>query len=1113
MSHAAANARASILRISSGTTATIGTGFFIDRHGTVLTCAHVAEAALAAGQATATDARGRSLQFGHEQVTMLVGDLAVIALGCGDADPLALGQPTGMHTVESVGFHSVGQPFDAPFPASGMLGRERAGRIQYTFADKEYILDDPAVLMGAYVDVGLSGGPVCDVESRVAIGVVVAKLNHAKLDRTAFAIAFDATTLARSADLMQLFDVNRAEVAAGGAYLNEPGLDQLTRQATKQAIDRLIAQELFLPEVFVPRQAAISLVESFHGVAVTSDKRLLPLIGDSGTGKTTLLAYLSHLLDPALFLRAVTAPDNAKSLLDIIFKVLTAAETTPGVAAPVSPASLERAIAARRRPMLVLLDGINEFPDPLLARLHTWAGETVADLASGGLQLVFTSRPEIWSSVKSAFPARVLLLNERVPEPGTSEAKGRSDRSSVPYEVNDFDEQEFQQALALYKLPSAAINQDATTFLRHPLMCRLAAASQFQDRVDLMQLLEEFVTRKCAAVAQSGSATKLNVSTIRTFVDDLATRLLESGQSALATSELRAITRDTAVADAMVREHLLVEAGNRVRFALDEVSEYLQGSAVRSDIADAEHPLSLEQLMNRGDAMAAGAIAYCLARLDSQVATGGRHAADAAVERVLAIATRSANPSASITRLRSVLRHVRDLTAACATLRHLFALWAPEYARSLGHLLEILSSLPVSWRIDFAMMLVPSVEDDYGAETHHWEMLEYELRNATYEFDPLRASLRDWMIAEPAGVGLAVIGYLGDSTSFQSGHKSKLGDFAARVLFTFRDQLPIEVIVNLLFSDDADALLFELIRAIPERIVEAVTRLEERCDLQAVLAIVATAYRLRRHGHLGRFKDPFVRLLRPLVTHSDARVRQTALVCLGGIDDERKRVLEALIHEYRAGGINAWEFSDFRATDFEIVVAEMEARQRAMGEHYDAFELQSFGRFIGKPTQELRLFEWYSDLLIRLPSAVKDIARFVEDRIRLRVAPENNEAFLRLCRQIIQMNNDSAIDCVIYACFDENSRQPDEFLDRVKRELLTDALPLGSAALIIQKRLQHDLDFADGLLFLRIFGPDGLAAQLKSHKSYPRWQRTIDRWINSGQLPAEPALLQSLKAP
>jgi hypothetical protein len=171
------------------------------------------------------------------------------------------------------------------------------------------------------------------------------------------------------------------------------------QEFSKKAVQRLIDQMRFVPTEYVPRTADTTLLELWHRCidsdSLRSSFRMIPLIGDSGIGKTSLVARFAQSMTecwPALLLQARDlAFDHPDSLVRCVV------ETVEGVLSDdvrhSEEAALIRALCGNRH-FTVILDGLDESIDPTAVQraIQHWLSSELADCGT----LVTTSRPEFW---------------------------------------------------------------------------------------------------------------------------------------------------------------------------------------------------------------------------------------------------------------------------------------------------------------------------------------------------------------------------------------------------------------------------------------------------------------------------------------------------------------------------------------------------------------------------------------------------------------------------------------------------------------------------------------------------------------------------------------------
>ncbi|MEV5976769.1 trypsin-like peptidase domain-containing protein [Streptomyces sp. NPDC052114] len=583
-----------------------GTGFAVDEQGTVLTSHE------------AVDGLARVVLHAPGERTCVVPADAVVPLP--DTD-LALVRTEGLElrplpvtvrdTVETGTYVRIAA---RGWREARVLG---CSEVTYTATDRFHLVGSALELAigteGAdalRLGGGAAGGPVVDAAS----GAVLAVLGTALLPQPTAAAPADESPFthrpagyavslrdAAAADpdgpLAELLVHNAATVPAYGEDLNLAGALHLT--AVSAGSDG-------------PRPGPCEPVErpdttrEFTAFADGS-ARVLALVGDPGTGRTTELAALAARRAkgagpaPTLWLRGAdlratdtSVADAVERALDRAGRILAASREAPegGDLGDISADRVARLVRAAGRPLLVLLDGPEEMPPVLAHRLAEWSLGTDQWLGRTGTRLVVACRGEYWEQAGAYFDAASL--------------HGPDTGSGLPGHVrlDDLPEPQARRARARYDIPDGAL---AAADARHPLALRLLGEVRaarpdapppgtprreevFAAYLDLMCL--RVAVRLAAANGLRGSAVRRLAARVSGQVHEAARRCLGPGQGELDRASFEAVfpwgalsgrTSGTEFhgctgwASAVLTEGLLVPAGPGYRFAHEELADWIQG--------------------------------------------------------------------------------------------------------------------------------------------------------------------------------------------------------------------------------------------------------------------------------------------------------------------------------------------------------------------------------------------------------------------------------------------------------------------------------------------------------------------------------------------------------
>ena len=266
------------------------------------------------------------------------------------------------------------------------------GPAVYTATDRYHRIEEalelrlaPGATAGLRLDAAHTGGPVVDPTSGAALAVLTTAL-RAPGRPPGFAVPLHtAAAIEGRGPLVELLRRNGTEVPGYGTALNLAGVRALAADSLAAAGVRATAHDR--PEL------AAELVAFDRGSASVA-----ALVGPPGTGRTTLLAAHAARRPPTVWLSgSALRPDDA-GLRDAVRRALARAD--PDVAA--------RTARAAGQPLLVVLDGPEEMPAELAARLPGWTRATADWLRAAGARLVLACRPEFWEHAGRLHPPGTL---------------------------------------------------------------------------------------------------------------------------------------------------------------------------------------------------------------------------------------------------------------------------------------------------------------------------------------------------------------------------------------------------------------------------------------------------------------------------------------------------------------------------------------------------------------------------------------------------------------------------------------------------------------------------------------------------------------------------------
>lgn len=552
-----------------------GTGFAADDHGTVITSHE------------AVDGLTRLvLHAAGERVCVVAAD-SVVALPEADL-ALVRTEGLGLRPLPVTVRESVPAGAYVRIVARGLREARVLGPapVTYTATDRFHLIDAAMELAigtdGAdalRLGGGAAGGPVVDASSGAVLAVLGTAL-HGEHSAAGFAVQLrDAAAADPGGPLAELLARSAATVPAYGRDLNLAGALHLA--ATSVGSDG--PRPALLEPVERP-DTTRELTEFTVGLA-----RLLGLVGDPGTGRTTELAALAagraRGAEPAptLWLRGADLQGTDTGVGDAVERALQRAgrileaseeETLPDAddgLGDISGGRVTRLVRDEGRPLLLLLDGPEEMPPVLAHRLAEWSSGTAQWLRETGARLVVGCRAEYWEQAGAHFPADLL------PRPGC-------------VHLGDLPERQARIARARYGIPDGAL---AAADERHPLALRLLAEVRAAlpdeplpgcpDREEIFEayldvLCLRVAVRLAAANGLRGTAVRRLAAKVSGQVHEAARRCLGPGQGELDRASFEEVFPwGTGWASAVLTEGLLVPAGDGYRFAHEELADWIQG--------------------------------------------------------------------------------------------------------------------------------------------------------------------------------------------------------------------------------------------------------------------------------------------------------------------------------------------------------------------------------------------------------------------------------------------------------------------------------------------------------------------------------------------------------
>ncbi|MGO7990393.1 trypsin-like peptidase domain-containing protein [Rhizobium leguminosarum] len=568
----------------------LGTGTVISDDGSVLTCHHVIGAL-----EKVTLVHHAS---GREEVVPVLPldlsadfDLAILRTPWTDVPPLSLAFLAETGEWNASGYQDRNLGYYDVVPLSGRY--VRAGTRAYDIG-RSYRIVETFDLWGDAIHGGTSGAALLDRASGCIIGVISASLTE---DLTLTQVRATAVALrAPAAAWPPLEELSRRiekTVPRFGPHLNSLGTLLLSGAQRHAAIEDLVAADMIDRQRLVARAGLASALAGF----LASDRVVMPIVGLSGTGKTSIAAMLADGMDQphALLLRgAHMQAADADISFQIERALLDTDQGTYGldeILRPDLPRPSAETLAARAadagKPLLVVLDAINERDDAVLpARklAEQWFPRTIRWLRDNKTRLVVTCRSETW---RLMLPANIdrNIFPPRRDDPHWRPPAGLSHAPEGGLWIDDLTDAEVNDMTAAYSLQDIAID---TQIMRHPFVMRLAAeaiarreASAEKPKISETDLLERSVAARIVNVARRTAASAAGEAQVKALVRTIATTMLSHCTDRLSGSVAAVLPLATpALLQALTDEGVLESVGPDYRFRFDQYADMERSHAL-----------------------------------------------------------------------------------------------------------------------------------------------------------------------------------------------------------------------------------------------------------------------------------------------------------------------------------------------------------------------------------------------------------------------------------------------------------------------------------------------------------------------------------------------------
>jgi Trypsin-like peptidase domain len=989
--------RRGVVRICDGEGSSRGTGFFVSQSGHVLTCNHVTEDAHELS-VTLVDGRRVPARLAPE-LSLPELDFAVLHTDITPefVIPIEFAGAVG-DQVWASGFQMQGQVTDA-LPTMGRIAGKNG--LEYSYNDRDYRLPEVLRLEGALVEPGVSGGCAALFPDAVAIGVVNAMLK----DKGGFILPFHAIQ-DRTCGLCDLLQQNRKTVARYGTYVNWPAIRDLCRKSSSQTLAGLKTKGQYATDLFVRREAVESVLHRF----LSGSSRILPLVGQTGTGKTSCAAFMTEYpskdFTTLLLLAYRLSPQPgglATSLAGNLSNVSNSASFSPGLSsempaltsASVTRAGVSRAIAeSSDGDLIILLDGLNELPGAInVAR--EWIEDTCEWLRRNeNVRLIVTCRPEYWDSAKGLF-AEDLLYAEPLPASGDKPQR-EGDEQSLPqageklFRLEDFTEEEAAEASRRYGFPI----KEAANIFRHPLLYNIARGALRGSTTVMPSTDQLFMSYVNAAVQQIGSKQERpNGFMLRATLEGLANTLRCNKSFWIERRQfLDAFSGAPSMMGALLDEHLLMEGEGGVRFAFDEIAYYLVAQAASKEFERKAAGEIDWSGFRREDPIGADSMSFFLASLE----TRGKSEAVAGILNSLASQSHAGQEVKSYALQALFVRLLRWLRAPSAYFATILAFaesCTSETDWRRRHSLVELADLPGISPLQQMQLLALMArrESDREYRWKDWEKLsELDFWNRS-SYRPgvtsFRLAVRKVLQRDPVTAIAALLEWLKDKTRLDSSSppsEATVSDLACSFLYhsaTRHLDRIVDGVAALRGLQNADNLLTKLIGDDASSMVDV-------CERWAQSGAYEPLFRVRVVGALlsMRLESKLVGRLLPLLDmesreDSSPEVEAAIAASLAGEPSTALRAL-AIVEKLVQKGypVSPWLLRSLISFDtdrvlpmLDFIIVHSEDKERR------EWAVTALEELTGLPDRVPVLLAMLESYLDRYPELVYEMARVIEE--------------------------------------------------------------------------------------------------------------------------------------
>lgn len=609
-----AHVRASLVRITTASGEACGTGFVATMCGRVLTCHHVV-ADLEECVVHFDDGTTVTIAVAEQHLS-IKDDLAILNTGQAVTDCLALGPSRFTPDSEywGTGYGKSKGVSDA-LPVGGRVLGTTA--IDYESGKSNYTLSNVLVLRDSPFNSGISGSPLIDPQTGVAVGVI-----NAGAKQGGFAIPLAAHAVTAWAPLKEMLELNDRQITRYGHHLNRLGLLDLCNRQVQREAEALRRQSVFDSSKYRSRDALEHLWTRFHSQA--KDK-LCTIVGPSGSGKTSAIVGIAEQCrtradqQTAVLLIQKSSIRHWTSLAEVVSRALRFDTALPDTRwEHVLECGLSESLQ-----FTVVIEALNEPPEPVQVANGLFRELPTLDLPNE-LRFVLTCRPEFWELIRNRMPKQLNYLPDR---PDRLHDRPSRDRTESLV-VDPLTEGEVASICDAYGVQTDSMPPELRSL---PVFIRLWSEltdPEHQVHPTEVDLLAHYILSKSRTVESKLSLPPDRAKqTLFRFARTLGAALQDGS-----TPELS--SESAAHLDAFADEHVLLRSEAEYEFPFEIVFEYVLGAAYAAE--NKRMPLSQQIAKHLAFATwkIGRAVAFAIASIETASTEEARACINALIERV-----------------------------------------------------------------------------------------------------------------------------------------------------------------------------------------------------------------------------------------------------------------------------------------------------------------------------------------------------------------------------------------------------------------------------------------------------------------------------------------------